>query len=71
MDNKELLHRQRNIELSKFSNIQFDGIDTKDWPDLSDAFIVSAEYNNRVLIDSELDYLNSSDLVYELLMNEF
>ncbi len=51
-----------------FTDVAFEGIDHRDYPDYCDAFIASAEYNGRELSDEELDELNDdSDLVYELL----
>ena len=51
-----------------FTDVAFEGIDHRDYPDYCDAFIASAEYDGRDLSDEELDELNEdSDLVYELL----
>ena len=51
-----------------FTDVSFEGIDHRDYPDYCDAFIASAEYDGRELSDEELDELNDdSDLVYELL----
>jgi hypothetical protein len=56
------------IDLSKITNIQFDGIDHSDYPDYCDAYIVSAEYEGREMTDEELDELNENrDFVYEQL----
>ena len=50
-------------------NIQFDGIDRKDHPDYTDAFIVSADYNGEAMTDEQLDEINEDrDFVYEKLM---
>ncbi len=51
-----------------FTDVAFEGIDHRDFPDYCDAFIASAEYDGRDLSDEELDELNEdTDLVYELL----
>ena len=51
-----------------FTDVAFEGIDHRDYPDYCDAFIASAEYDGRELSDEELDELNEdTDLVYELL----
>ncbi len=51
-----------------FTDVAFEGIDHRDYPDYCDAFIASAEYDGRDLSDEELDELNEdTDLVYELL----
>jgi hypothetical protein len=56
------------MDLTKISNIQFDGIDHSDYPDFCDAYIVSAEYEGREMTDEELDELNENrDFVYEQL----
>ena len=57
-------------DYSKITNIVFDGVNKSDYPDYSDAFIVSAEYEGEPLTESQLDMLNEdSELVYELLNN--
>jgi len=56
----------KKIDLNKLENIEIDGVDTKDYPDFCDAFIVSASYSDRDLNDAELDELNEdSDFVYD------
>ena len=60
------------IDLDKIDNIQFEDVDFKDYPDFSDAFISSADYDGVPMTDEELDELNSgehSEWVYEKLMN--
>ena len=39
-------------------NIEIDGIDTNDYPDFTDAFIVSADYNGVEMTDEQLEALN-------------
>lgn len=56
------------IDFNKVDNINFDGIDHKDYPDYCDAFIVSADYEGREATESELDEINeNSDFVHEKL----
>lgn len=58
------------IDLTRVTNIEFDGIDPKDRPDYSDAFIQSAEIDGRPLTDEELDELNEDrDFVHEKLLD--
>lgn len=46
-------------------NVEVDGIDTRDYPDFSDAFIAYAEYKGKPMTDAQLDRLNdNSDFVY-------
>lgn len=56
----------------KIINIKIDGIDTKDYPDFVDAYIVSADHEDGTpLTDSELDDLNAdSDFVYSQVLNQ-
>ena len=39
-------------------NIEIDGIDTNDYPDFCDAFIVSADYEGVNMTDAQIDPLN-------------
>ena len=54
----------------EFSSIEVSDVDTKDYPNFSDAFISYAEYKGGIELDEdELDELNEdSDLVYEAVM---
>ena len=45
-----------NYEL--IDNIEVDGIDTNDYPDFCDAFIVSADYDGVAMTDEQLEALN-------------
>lgn len=58
------------LDLEKVDHIEFEGIDTKECPDFSDAFISSADYNGREMTDEELELLNeNNDFVYEKLID--
>lgn len=53
-----------NYEL--ISDVEIDGIDTRDYPDFCDAFIASANYGDREMTEEELDVLNDDrDFVYD------
>lgn len=57
------------LEISRISNVEFEGIDYKDAPDFCDAYIVYAEYDGIEMTDEQYNELgNDSDLCYELLM---
>jgi hypothetical protein len=57
------------IDTSKVEDIEIDGIDTRDYPDFCDAFILEATYKGREMTDEELEALNEdSDFVYEQVM---
>ena len=46
----------------KIINIEFEGVDNRDYPDFSDAFIVYAEYEDGTpLTEEECEALNPSD----------
>jgi len=54
------------LDYSKITNVQVDGIDTKDAPDFCDAYITSAQYDGRPMTEEELEELNDDgDFVYE------
>ena len=47
-------------------NIEIDGIDTNDYPDFTDAFIASADYNGVNMTDEQLEALNEDyDFVHD------
>tara|TARA_R110000796_G_scaffold135084_1_gene251225 strand:- start:828 stop:1013 length:186 start_codon:yes stop_codon:yes gene_type:complete len=51
-------------------NIEVDGIDTKDYPDFCDAFILNADYNGKEMTEKQLYELNEDgDFVYECVQN--
>ena len=46
------------LDYSKITNVFVGGIDMEDFPDFCDAYIESADYDNREMTDEELDILN-------------
>ena len=51
-----------------YTNVKFEGIDHKDYPDYCDAYIIYAESNGVPLTDDEIEELNdNSFLKYSLL----
>ena len=46
------------LDYGKISNVFVGGIDMEDFPDFCDAYIESADYDNREMTDEELDILN-------------
>jgi hypothetical protein len=59
---------EQKLDYTKINNIKFDGIDHSDYPDYCDAYIVSAEYNDKEMTEEELDLLNDDrEFVYEQL----
>ena len=59
------------MNLSKVSEMEFDGIDWNDYPDFCDAYCIGAMYGDREMSDDELDELNEEhwDFVYEQMFN--
>jgi len=59
--------KQKNeLDYSKISDIEVDGVHGWDSPDFCDAFISAATYEGRDMTDDELDQLNEdSDFVHE------
>jgi hypothetical protein len=53
------------IDFSKITDVELDGIDTKDYPDFCDAFVSNCTYKGKDATDEELDIINEdSDFVY-------
>jgi hypothetical protein len=59
------------MDKSKIDNVEVDGINTSDYPDFSNAFIYSADYDGKKMTEAQLDEINDdSDYVYEQVMNQ-
>ena len=58
------------IDFSKITNVGIEGIDTKDYPDFCDAFILSCEYKGKEMTEEELEFINEdSDYVYDCVLD--
>jgi hypothetical protein len=56
------------MDKKKINNIELDGIDYGDYPDFSDAFILSADYDGEPMNDEQLEELNEdSDFIYSII----
>ena len=56
------------IDLTKISNIEFDGISHRDYPDYCDAYISSAEIDGVQLTEHEIEEVNENrDFLHEKL----
>tara|TARA_R110002124_G_scaffold83109_1_gene217765 strand:+ start:629 stop:829 length:201 start_codon:yes stop_codon:yes gene_type:complete len=52
-------------------NIEVDGIDTNDYPDFCDAFIVSADYDGQPMSEAQIDELNEdSSFLHDCVYNQ-
>jgi hypothetical protein len=53
------------------NNIQLGGVDTKDSPDFTDAFIISADYDSVEMSDKEIEELNNdSDFIHQCVQEQ-
>jgi hypothetical protein len=67
MPNKNYM---KTLDHTKISDIEFDGIDTEDYPDFCDAFIMSASHDGEPMTEEQLEEVNKDGgFVYESLMN--
>lgn len=59
------------IDTKEVDNVEFDGVDFKDYPDFCDAFISSADYKGVPMTDEQLEEINDdTEFVYECLQNQ-
>ena len=66
-----LFKNKKTMDYKKIDNIEIDGINTKDYPDFCDAYIVSADYDGVPMTDEQLDELNEDgDFQHECIMND-
>ena len=62
---------EKKMDYKKIDNIEIDGINTKDYPDFCDAYIVSADYDGKPMTDEQLDEINDDgQFQYECIMND-
>jgi hypothetical protein len=56
--------------LDQVTNVTVSGIDMRDYPDLCDSYISTADYFGKPMTDEQLDELNEdTDYVHECAMN--
>jgi hypothetical protein len=46
------------MDYKLIDNVEVAGIDTKDYPDFCDAYIMSADYNGEEMSEEQLDEIN-------------
>ena len=60
------------IDYKKIDNIEIDGLDIEDYPDFSDAFIISADYDGVEMDEFQLDELNDDrDFVHDVALKYY
>jgi hypothetical protein len=57
------------LNYSLISNIEFKGINHRDYPDYCDAYIVSAEYDGKEMTQEQIEMIDG-DFVYEKLIEQ-
>jgi len=57
------------LNYSLISNIEFKGINHRDYPDYCDAYIVSAEYDGEEMTQEQIEMIDG-DFVYEKLIEQ-
>ena len=58
------------FDYSKITNIEMDNVNWSDYPDFTDAYIESADYDGVPMTESQLDDLNDDDQFrYDCVMN--
>ena len=58
------------MDYSKIDNVEVGGVDINDYPDFSNAFIISADYNGEAMTEEQLDQINDdSGFVHECVLN--
>lgn len=48
------------INVNQIDNIEFDGVDSRDYPDFCDAFIANCDVDGVEATDEQLDYINDN-----------
>ena len=58
------------MDYDKIDNIYIGGINTNDYPDFADAFILSADYEGKPMTEKQLDLINKdNDFVHNYVIN--
>lgn len=58
------------MDYSKIDKIELEGVDLRDYPDFSDAYISSAIYEGKEMNQEQLEKLNSNaDFVYDAVLS--
>ena len=64
------MKKAQEFDTSKITGVRVSGIDTRDWPDMVDAYIYEADYDGMPMTDEELEDLNlDQDFVYQCVLD--
>lgn len=59
------------MEYEKISDVEIEGIDTRDYPDFCDAYIVNAFYDGEPMTEEQLEEINEDrSFVNEAVFNK-
>lgn len=50
----------KEITLDQIDNIEFDGVDSRDYPDFCDAFIAACDVDGVEATEEQLEYINEN-----------
>jgi len=65
------IYKLNDFNYKHIDDIEVEGINSRDYPDFCDAFIVSATYKGKPMSETQLDRLNENkDFVYEQVVNK-
>ena len=68
---KNIPMKTKILNYDLIDNIEVDGIDTNDYPDFCDAFIVSADYDGQPMSEAQIDELNEdSSFLHDCVYNQ-
>lgn len=63
---KKLIKSFTDFDYSRIEDVKVSGIDFKDYPDFSDAYIESASYKGKPMTETQLERINEDyDFVYD------
>jgi hypothetical protein len=57
----DIRNKYKGMNLKKIDNVELDNINTSDYPDFVDAYIVSADYNGKEMTEEQLDEINENN----------
>lgn len=65
-----MINTETQFDYSKITNIEMDNVNWSDYPDFTDAYIESADYDGVPMTENQLDDLNEDyQFRYECVLN--